>query len=110
MALQKRVTLTHVFMSPLVRAVQTAELLTTGLDLELVVHTALAPERGTTAQVFAPLDVLPDDASVLFVGHAPTISSLAAHACGRSVGGFSPCTVVCADNGRHAFTLDPKAL
>jgi len=70
--------LTHVFASPLVRAVQTAELVVAGIDDApdaVDVMPALSPER-SPREVVAALHKLPASASVLLVGHEPSLSSV----------------------------------
>ena len=71
---------THIWSSPLVRAVQTAELVAAGLgatELAVEIAPALAPGESPRA-VLASLHTLPGDASVLVVGHEPGLSALAA--------------------------------
>ena len=70
---------THVWSSPLVRAVQTAELVVIGLQCTASVDVvpALAPD-GTVREVVAALRALPDDAAVLVVGHEPALSAIGA--------------------------------
>ena len=74
---------THLFTSPLVRAVQTAELVaqTSGHPGPVRVEAHLVP-GGTTAHAVAPLDALPGDAVVWLVTHEPTVRVLAAHLSG----------------------------
>jgi len=70
---------THVFASPLVRAVQTAELVVAGLGCGRPVEilATLAPEE-SPRDVAAALAKLPDDAVVIAVGHEPGLSALGA--------------------------------
>ena len=70
---------TYVFTSPLVRAVQTAELVVASLAAEHVVDVlpALAPGEPTRA-VIAALAGLATDASVVLVGHEPGMSAIGA--------------------------------
>jgi len=70
---------THVFTSPLVRAVQTAELVIGALGSPCFVNVepALAPAASARA-VVAALAALPDDASVMLFGHEPGLSDVAA--------------------------------
>ncbi|MBC7172096.1 MAG: histidine phosphatase family protein [Polyangiaceae bacterium] len=76
---------TAIYTSPLVRAVQTAEILA-GAPRDffgpLHVLPALSPDHGTTAQALAPLDRTAEDALVFFVGHEPKIRVLAGHLAG----------------------------
>jgi phosphohistidine phosphatase len=70
----------RVYTSPLVRAVQTAEILAATQSRfwgPLEVHLPLSTERGTTAQALAPLDRAEPDELIVLVGHEPKISNLA---------------------------------
>lgn len=70
---------THVWASPLVRAVQTAELVAHSLHCDAVVEIvpALAPD-GSPRDVAAAVRALRDDAAVLLVGHEPSLSAVGA--------------------------------
>ncbi len=70
---------THIFTSPLVRAVQTAELVAAGLQSPVPVTVALglAPDEPDRA-VIAMIQALPADAVILLVGHEPGLSGIAA--------------------------------
>jgi phosphohistidine phosphatase len=70
---------THIWTSPLVRAVQTAELLAAGLASPIPVEVipALAPGESGRA-VIAAVQALPKDACVVLVGHEPGISAIGA--------------------------------
>lgn len=70
---------THIWSSPLVRAIQTAELITTALQIDLTVDAvpALAPDEHPRA-AHAALAALPADAIVVLVGHEPSLSALGA--------------------------------
>lgn len=70
---------THIWTSPLVRAVQTAELVAAGLASSVPVEVipALAPGESARA-VVAAVSTLATDASVLLVGHEPGISGVGA--------------------------------
>ena len=72
----------HIWSSPRVRAIQTAELLAATLGSETAVEVvgALAPEGSPddAADVVAALDSLADDAIVVIVGHEPGLSVLGA--------------------------------
>ena len=71
-----------VLTSPLVRAVQTAEILATtqpGFDGPVHVHRALSTEEGTTAQALRPIDEAGPEEVIAMVGHMPKIGVLAAH-------------------------------
>jgi phosphohistidine phosphatase len=68
---------TLVWTSPLVRAVQTAELVIAGLAHggPIDAHPGLALD-GDVRAVAAALAALPDDASILLFGHEPSLSGL----------------------------------
>jgi phosphohistidine phosphatase len=70
---------THVWSSPLVRAVQTAELVIASLQIDAAVEVvpALAPD-GVAREVVAALGALPGDAVVVVVGHEPALSAIGA--------------------------------
>lgn len=69
--------LTHVFASPLVRAVQTAELVVAGIEdaPHVDILPPLAPD-GSAREVLAALKALPASASVMLVAHEPGLSSI----------------------------------
>lgn len=78
---------TRMLTSPLVRAVQTADILaTTHPDFggPVSVHRALASEEGTTAEALAPIDQAPDGELIVMVTHMPKIGMLAARLGGLS--------------------------
>ncbi len=114
--LGSRLQFTHLFTSPLVRAVQTADLLAegTGFAGPIQAHAGLAAEYGTTAQALSVLDRLPDNAVVGLVTHAPKVRVLAGHLAGRTqMPGFrtgSACVIdITRDDRRSiAFWLDPE--
>jgi phosphohistidine phosphatase len=68
-----------VWTSPLVRAVQTAELVVTSIETETPIEVMgeLAP-AGTTRELLAKLRALPADAVVMLVGHEPSLSAIGA--------------------------------
>ncbi len=70
---------THVWSSPLVRAVQTAELVIAGIQHEVTVDIAplLAPD-GSARDLAAALKALPATSVVLLVGHEPSLSAIGA--------------------------------
>lgn len=76
---------THIWTSPLVRAVQTAELLATGLGVKVTIEVAprLAPGEDVRA-VIAALKPLTDD--VILVGHEPGMSAIGTLLVGADVG------------------------
>lgn len=75
---------THLYASPLVRAVQTAEIVCTtiGGDAGVEILPQLAPD-GSAREVVARVRALPADAEVMLVGHEPSISAIAALLSGR---------------------------
>ena len=81
--------LTHVWSSPLVRAVQTAELVVSGLgeDVRVDIAPGLAPD-GSARELVAALRALPADASVMLVGHEPSMSQIGGLIVGEA--GFAP--------------------
>ena len=95
--------------SPLVRAVQTAEIIAAGIGYRgaLEALPELAPDGSPrhAAEV-----LLERGASVAAVGHEPSISSLASHLAGIRISAFRPGQVACIDDGALAWMLDPVAL
>lgn len=69
---------THLYASPLVRALQTAELVCNAIggDAGVEVMPQLAPD-GSARDVVAKIRALPDDAEVMLVGHEPSMSAIA---------------------------------
>ena len=70
---------TQVWSSPLVRALQTAELVTSSMHSETLVE--VVPDLafdGSARDVVARVRALPEDASVMLVGHEPSISAIGA--------------------------------
>lgn len=70
---------THVWTSPLARALQTAEVVTLHLHCDTCVECVpgLGPE-GSPREVVAAVRALPDDAAVMLVGHEPSMSAIGA--------------------------------
>ncbi len=96
--------------SPLVRAVQTAELVAQGAryggEIEAIV--ALAP-GGTVRRVVEELEGR--GAAVVAVGHEPGISAMAAHLAGRhSHPSLRPGQVLIFEAGRLVYSLDPDSV
>ncbi|MEM1413358.1 MAG: histidine phosphatase family protein [Myxococcota bacterium] len=115
--LGERLQPTHVFTSPLVRAVQTSEILATALGHAGHVQAApaLGPEGGTTAQALGVLDDLPRNARVLLVSHEPRVRILAGQLTGLDrIPSFRTGAVCAVDwrdpEGRFAFWIDPTSL
>lgn len=70
---------THIWTSPLVRAVQTAELVATGLASPVAIEVIPALAPGESARnVLAAVRNLATDAAVVLVGHEPGISGVGA--------------------------------
>ena len=80
---------THIYTSPLVRAVQTAERVASviGYPGPIDVLPSLVP-GGSAAEAFANLESHGGDDVVLLVSHEPTVRGLAGHLLGRAVGHF----------------------
>jgi phosphohistidine phosphatase len=109
---------TRFFTSPLLRAVQTAELLAASLpshDARVEAHRALASDEGTTAQAVALLDDVADDEVVAMVTHVPKVGILAAELGELSQTPAFPTAAVCLvevtkARGRAVWMLDPDTL
>ena len=105
----------RVYTSPLVRAVQTAEILAAGNGYAGAIEArpALAPEIGTTAQALDGLEDAPDGELIVLVGHMPRIRVLAGHLVGQP--SFPPFRTGAAclvewrpgEGGSFRFLLDP---
>ncbi|MCS6798230.1 MAG: histidine phosphatase family protein [Myxococcota bacterium] len=105
---------THLYTSPLVRAVQTAEILAAALEPEaVVVHPPLA--GGTTAGALAPVERAQDGETVVLVGHEPLLRAMAARLTGFDhFPGLRP-GAVCAigwrdGTGSFRWMIDPRTL
>jgi phosphohistidine phosphatase len=107
-----------IYTSPLVRAVQTAEILAaTHLAFRgpLEVQTALSSEVGSTAQALEPLEHAADDDLLVMVTHMPKIGVLAGHLCQLptfpSFQTSSACLLsIEGGKGRFQWMLDPETL
>jgi phosphohistidine phosphatase len=82
--------LTHVWTSPLVRAVQTTELMLAALAFEGVVEARgdVYPDS-STASLLQALRELDSQADVLVVGHMPYMTALASELLGGHISGFA---------------------
>lgn len=106
------------YTSPLVRAVQTAEILAAtqpGFAGPLEVLPALSTEEGTTAQALEPLEHAGDEDLIVMVSHMPKIGVLAGHLGGLpSAPSFrtgSACLIELeGGKGRFQWMLDPDTL
>jgi len=107
-----------IYTSPLVRAVQTAEILAAthpGFLGPLEVHPALSSEVGSTAQALEPLEHAADDDLVVMVTHMPKVSVLAGQLCQLptfpSFRTSSACLLsIEGRRGRFQWMLDPETL
>lgn len=111
--IRAKVAITHIYTSPLVRAVQTAEILALGIgyDDEVRVHAPLASEYGTTAQALSVLERHADDDVVALVSHAPKVRVLAGHLAQESrMGGFTTAATCCIElaGPQIEWFLDPS--
>ena len=107
---QEGVELDAVVTSPLVRAVQTAELVSERLGFlgELEVLPQLAP--GVPARL-AGGELAARGVSVAVFGHAPGISDLGAYLCARpSFPGLKPGCCALIEDGRPMWWIDPETL
>lgn len=87
---QREVSPTAVWTSPLVRAVQTAELIVASLEFggPVEARADLYPDSAPRS-LFMALAELGDDADVLVVGHMPYMAGAASEVLDMHVGGFS---------------------
>lgn len=104
---------THIWASPLVRAIQTAELVASGLGSEAPVETlpALSPDESPRS-VVAALGALPADAAVILVGHEPGLSAVGALLVGQpEFAGLAKAQAARIDDGalRWRFACDAEA-
>ncbi|MGB8331100.1 MAG: histidine phosphatase family protein [Polyangiales bacterium] len=107
-----------IYTSPLVRSVQTAEILTaTHPDFRgpVKVEPALSIDEGTTAEALQPLEHAGDDELIVMVTHMPKVAVLAGHLCAISTPPkfrtASACLVsLDRGRGRLQWMLDPKTL
>ncbi len=104
---------THLYASPLVRALQTAELVCNAIggDASVEILPQLAPD-GSARDVVAKVLALPPDAEVMLVGHEPSISAIAGLLASRSdFPALAKAEAVRLDNGevRWRFAWDAEA-
>ena len=92
---------THIWTSPLVRAVQTAELVAAGLQLPIAVETLpqLAPGE-SLREVQKALDKLARDAHVLLIGHEPSISGIGTLLLGSELAALAKAEAVRISDGK----------
>ena len=109
---------TRILTSPLVRAVQTAELLARAQPsyrAPIEAHRALASDEGTTTEAIALLDGTHEDEVVAMVTHVPKIGTIAAHLAQLpNTPGFGTAEVCLIEvrrgRGDAIWMLDPKSL
>jgi len=110
---------THVLSSPLTRARQTADITARVLDVEEVAIVDALGDHFRMEELLAELSRLPSDASVVCVGHEPSISRLAAtllHADGNIRVAFAKSAVMALEfqghpapgTGRLLFFVSPR--
>jgi phosphohistidine phosphatase len=103
---------TKIWTSPLVRAVQTAELVAIGLacskEVEIVVD--LAPD-GNARQIEQTIKTLPEDAAVMLVGHEPSLSAIGSLIIGAELDALEKAQAVRILDGvvRWRFAWDAEA-
>ena len=108
----------RIYTSPLVRAVQTAEILAAtqpGFEGPLEVYSALSNEEGTTAEALAPLEHAQEKDLIVLVTHMPKVAVLAGDLCqlasAPSFRTASACLIeVDGGRGRFRWMLDPGTL
>jgi len=107
-----------IYTSPLVRAVQTAEILAaTQSEFRgpLEVQASLSSERGSTAEALEPVSLADDEDLIVLVTHMPKICTLGSRLCQRdafpSFRTGSACLLqIDAGRGRIEWMLDPETL
>jgi len=106
----EKVSVDLVFTSPLVRAVQTAELVSELIDYVGVVEAMPGLAPGCEPELAADT-IVAHNANALVVGHAPTIALLGAYLLGRpSFPPFRPGMVCAIEQGKPLFKIHPEAL
>jgi phosphohistidine phosphatase len=96
--------------SPLVRAVQTAELLAQGVGYDGIIEAYFGLAPGVPARVVAE-EITAHGVAVAVVGHEPGISALGAHLVGRpSFPPFRPGQVTLIEDGAVRWALSPERL
>lgn len=99
-----------VLTSPLVRAVQTAELLSEAVGYLGVIEAHVGLSPGAQPEVVAA-ELLARDGAVAVFGHEPSISALAAYLSGRpSFASFLPGQVCFLESHQPVWKLHPDAL
>ena len=103
---------THLFTSPLVRAVQTAEVVAATLGFEGVVasHPPLVPGGACVSALSVLEECTPAD-RVLLVSHEPTVRALASHLAGFDFPAFPTSGIAAFERGdtrRFLGRFDPR--
>ena len=106
---RRAVPLDCIVSSPLVRAVQTAELFAAALGFAgtLTIISALQPSGEAAA---AALSLAAAGAHVLAVSHEPLVSTLAGELAGVASSGFAPSELWAIGEGERLFRLLPRSL
>ena len=107
-----------IYTSPLVRAVQTAEILAATQSEfagPVEVYPPLSSDEGTTAQALEPLEHAADGDVIVLVTHMPKVEVLAGHLCQmQKFASFktgSACLIrIEAGKGSFQWMLDPRTL
>ncbi len=98
-----------IFTSPLVRAVQTTEILAAGLAHDAPIHARNVIAEPHSVEAFLSVldELTASERRVAIVGHEPTLSSIASHVLGTRFRSFSKGMVLAldydADSGRATF-------
>jgi phosphohistidine phosphatase len=108
----------RIYTSPMLRAVQTAEILAAthpGFHGSVEVLQALSNDQGSTAQALAPLEHAQQDDLIVMVAHMPKIGVLAGHLCRLKTAPSFPTASACllrieSGRGHVQWTLDPETL
>jgi phosphohistidine phosphatase len=103
-----------IFTSPLVRAVQTTEILAAALGLDAPIHArAVVAEPATVEAFLSVLDELSGERRIAIVGHEPTMSYVSTHLLGhRFPRSFSKGMILALDydptamNAKFRFLID----
>ncbi len=106
----QNLTLDAILFSPLVRAVQTAELLADALDFHGVIETLPALAPGVSAKATAAR-IAKRGERIALVGHEPGLSSLGAYLCQRpTFPALRKAQISLVEDGKPRWYLDPDTL
>jgi phosphohistidine phosphatase len=108
----------RIYTSPMVRAVQTAEILAAmhpGFGGSVEVLQALSNDQGTTAQALEPLEHAEVGDLIVMVSHMPKVGLLAGHLCQLKTAPSFRTSSTCllrieGRRGHVQWTLDPETL